>query len=56
LQYLFGQENHAAGSPVGTGQRFGLRPFHEGVFGLVGAAVDNMVTDDGADNLIAGCR
>jgi hypothetical protein len=35
------------------GQCFDLRPFDEGVFGLVGTAVLNLVADDGADNLIA---
>ncbi|MBL8374915.1 hypothetical protein [Accumulibacter sp.] len=53
MQYLLGQQNHAAWTAIGASQRFDLRPFHECVFGLVGVSLDNMVTDDGADDLIA---
>jgi len=53
LQYLLGQKEHAARTAIGASQRFDLCPFHEVVFGFVGAALDDIVTDDRAEERAA---
>lgn len=53
LQYLLGQQKHVARTAIGASQCFGLRPFDEGAFVLVGKAVDDLVTADCTNNLIA---
>ncbi|HRE18376.1 MAG TPA: hypothetical protein PLW86_15130 [Rhodocyclaceae bacterium] len=53
MRYLLGKQNHAARSAISTCQCFDLRPFHEVVFTFAVVALDNLLADLRANNLVA---